>query len=64
MPENMWFRVPAESSDSIQGPKYSEEGGIIGFSGNTIGSSPQWVVRFYGDTAILDDIAESFKVTS
>lgn len=62
-----WFRVPTKTVErtdregnvisSVDGPKYRTKSGIAGFSGNTIGNSPRWVVRFYGDESTLDEIA-------
>lgn len=62
-----WFRVPTETIEwtdsdgnvisSADGPKYRDLDGITGFSGNTIGNNPMWVVRYYGDTTTLDEIA-------
>jgi hypothetical protein len=52
-----WFRVPTATIDGRDGPKYRGHDGVTGFSGNTIGITPRWVVRLYGDTAALDGIA-------
>lgn len=55
-----WFRLPKDGYR----PKYSDRDGVTGFSGNTIGNSPQYVVRFYGDTATLDAIEAESDVTA
>lgn len=66
---NRFFVVPiATTDDGGRYPKYSDEGGITGFSGNTMDfSADKWsdlpwypnemyVLRFYGDTSTLDTI--------
>lgn len=58
-----WFRVPTETIDGVDGPKYRDRSGITGFSGNTIGNSPKWVVRFYGDKSTLNKIASENDAT-
>lgn len=71
--ENRWFRVPTEDIErtdddgnvvsTTSGPKYRTLDGVTGFSGNTIGNSPQWVVRFYSDQSTLDNIASETDTT-
>lgn len=58
-----WFRLPTETIDAEDGPKYRDLEGVTGFSGNTIGNSPRWIVRFYGDESTLDEIASESDAT-
>lgn len=45
-------------------PEYSDEDGVIGYSGNRIETSPTWVVRITAeDEETLDDISEKNGVT-
>lgn len=54
-----WFRVNQVVVETARGeshqPEFAEQ--VDGFSGFRIAAAPVWVVRFYADSATLDDIA-------
>lgn len=66
--EDRWFNVPevtvplegVDPDDDIQEeviPKHSDREDVAATSGFRLGNSPRYIVRFYAEAAVLDEIA-------
>lgn len=56
---NDWFRLPdAQRADGTHFPRYTDQVGVSGFSGNRVDVEPEWVVRVFGDKQTLNSIRQ------